>query len=445
MRRSWRVELRWSDLVPLAALLLVFVLTVGNLYLRWREIQQARAEGKILRDGIVDAGSLYQALLNAESGQRGYLLTGRASYKEPYEFALRDVENRLQAFDLALNRNPANREVRSAFDRDVRLKLQELSESIRLFDAGQKVAALDIVETDEGLRAMDRVRKVIRESRDKWIEEQNEVIVVLDDLLRQGALTFTMGTSLCLIFMVLATWRLNEGFGSLRQRLTHAQAEERRYHLLANRLQTAGEQERGQMARSIHDTLGQELTAIKIDLTLLAGKLAPDNQELQERLQKTSALADSAIQLVRNLSMELRPAILDQLGLAAALEWQLQEFSERTGLECRLETELDQIPLRQDQQIALFRIAQEALTNVARHAEAQHVSASIRCDENILQLRFSDDGKGMPRDALEDYHSIGLFGMQERARLAGGSLQIDSEPGRGTTLLVSVPVEAVAG
>jgi PAS domain S-box-containing protein len=209
---------------------------------------------------------------------------------------------------------------------------------------------------------------------------------------------------------------------------------------LAERLQQAREEERKMVARDLHDDIGQILTAIKMDMTWAARHLPRANDEVRDRLKGSIELINDGVRSVRKICSGLRPGILDDLGLAAAVEWQSNEFASRAGILCEVSVPAGELQLDSDRATAIFRIYQECLTNVARHAEARTVSTSLyRQDENIL-LVVHDDGKGFNESEVAG--SLGVLGMKERAQACGGSVQVSSSPGEGTTITVCVPLQA---
>jgi signal transduction histidine kinase len=208
---------------------------------------------------------------------------------------------------------------------------------------------------------------------------------------------------------------------------------------LTAQLQSVREEERTRVAREIHDELGQALTAIKIDFTALLRDL-PENRDIAApRSQSILKLLDQTIQSVRRIGTELRPGILDDLGLVAALEWAAEEFQTRTGTRCQSSLPNEDIPLDPERATALFRIFQETLTNVARHANATRVDARLAKDNGSLVLEIRDNGKGISDQQLAGGASLGILGMRERVRLLGGTLTISSSPEGGTTVRVQIP------
>jgi PAS domain S-box-containing protein len=221
--------------------------------------------------------------------------------------------------------------------------------------------------------------------------------------------------------------------------ITDRKKTERALRALAARLQSVREEERTKVAREIHDELGQALTAIKIDLSSLIHELLGDNEQQSNRARSTLRLVDETIQSVRRISTELRPGILDDLGLVAAVEWAAEEFQARTGTICRLDLPEDEVAIDPETATALFRIFQETLTNVARHADASEVQVRLAQEDGDLTLGVHDNGKGIAEDKLSDRDSLGILGMRERALLLGGELAIITAPEKGTTVSVRVP------
>jgi two-component system sensor histidine kinase UhpB len=213
---------------------------------------------------------------------------------------------------------------------------------------------------------------------------------------------------------------------------------------LSLHLESIREKESKRIAGEIHDQLGQQLTALKIDLSWLANRIPPleeGGKEILEKIGSMSDLMDKTIQTVQKISAELRPVLLDDLGLVPAIEWLSQDFENRTKIKCRLQLCCDNVALAPDCSTAIFRISQEALTNVARHARATRVDINLREQNGALVLKISDNGKGIMEDKIYAPSSLGLMGMRERIRPFGGELQITGIPRKGTTLSVTLPLE----
>jgi len=210
---------------------------------------------------------------------------------------------------------------------------------------------------------------------------------------------------------------------------------------LSLHLQSAREEERARIAREIHDELGQSLTAFKMDLSWL-GKRLPREKLLREKIQAMSGLADRTIESVHRISADLRPGLLDDLGLVAAMEWQTEDFSSRSGIACEADLEADEVPLEKDLATAIFRIFQETLTNVGRHANATKVFVRLETKGGKVLLEVADSGRGITKKQINDPKSFGIMGMRERALLWGGDVQISGSRDRGTTVTVIIPLKA---
>jgi PAS domain S-box-containing protein len=208
---------------------------------------------------------------------------------------------------------------------------------------------------------------------------------------------------------------------------------------LASHQQAAREEERTRMAREIHDEFGQALTALKMDSVWLAKRLSKSQPVLRQKVDSMLELIDGTIQMVRRIATELRPGLLDDLGLAAAIEWQAQDFAERTGIKSELCLSDANTIQDRDLTTAVFRIFQETLTNVIRHAEATQIWVELDDQPNELVLIVQDNGKGITKSQISDPTSLGLIGMRERARFWGGDVEFRGAPEQGTTVTVRIP------
>ncbi|HEX8833892.1 MAG TPA: sensor histidine kinase, partial [Abditibacteriaceae bacterium] len=214
---------------------------------------------------------------------------------------------------------------------------------------------------------------------------------------------------------------------------------------LAARLTQVREEERTEIAREIHDVLGQALTGLKMDLSWLGKRASavPEDElagVLQDKIQEMCGVVDSTIATVRKIATQLRPALLDDLGLEAAAEWQVQEFQNRSGIACRFVSKLNDAPVAPASATALFRILQETLTNVARHAQASRVEIRLQLKGPNVQLTVRDNGRGVTPREISNTKSLGLLGIRERTLLVGGEIQITGAERKGTTVIVQVPL-----
>jgi PAS domain S-box-containing protein len=216
---------------------------------------------------------------------------------------------------------------------------------------------------------------------------------------------------------------------------------------LTEYLQNVREEERTHIAREIHDELGQQLTVLKMDVSWLNKKIPEPDDAIRQKMQELLMMLDETVRTVRRISSELRPSLLDDLGLTAALEWQLKEFEKRSGIKTNFEAPESEIRLPNNVKTAFFRIFQESLTNVARHSEAKSVLVSLGFREDKFVLSIIDDGKGFDRQKMAEKRTLGILGMQERTSMIGGSYNITGKPGKGTTVEVAIsldPAESIS-
>lgn len=214
---------------------------------------------------------------------------------------------------------------------------------------------------------------------------------------------------------------------------------------LSNYLQDAREKDRKHVAREIHDELGQLLSLLKIDLFWIEKHERESEKPFTEKIQTMEKTIDLAIQTVQKISRELRPSMLDNLGLIPAIEWQTTEFESRTGIKCEVKLQIDEIELSSEVSIATFRVLQETLTNVVRHSEATRVKVILSNKSGEVVLKIKDNGKGITQKQISDHRSFGIIGIKERIRCLNGSVRISGKPGRGSIVQVSIPYESLKG
>ena len=210
---------------------------------------------------------------------------------------------------------------------------------------------------------------------------------------------------------------------------------------LSAHLQSVREEERTRMAREIHDELGQGLTALKMDVSWLNRRLLKKDATFKNKLASMEEVIDRTIQTVQKLSGELRPGLLDDLGLAAAIEWQAEDFQKRTGIDCEVSLSTEETLLNRDQSTTMFRIFQETLTNVIRHARATKVAVRLEEQSGSMVLEVTDNGRGITEAEIRDAKSLGLIGMRERVEFIDGEVTIVGSPGKGTRITVTLPVK----
>ena len=287
----------------------------------------------------------------------------------------------------------------------------------------------DLVWPDDKARLDALLRSAARKSCRGEIRLQSRKVVPLPVHFSLSPLRLDNTRAICLIASDLSDMKRVE---------QELRASSEQLRNLAARQRAVLEEERTRISREIHDNLGQSLTAVKMDLAWMAGRLPRRNVTLLERVRSSMKLSDSLIKSVQRIATELRPGILD-LGLAAAVQWQVHEFRARTGIACNVRL-LTQEVFAPDVSTTLFRILQEALTNVARHAKATRVEIVKQKQRDRLVLRIRDNGRGFDPADHSLSQSLGLMGMRERAAILGGEVNISSAPGKGTAVTAWIPL-----
>lgn len=210
---------------------------------------------------------------------------------------------------------------------------------------------------------------------------------------------------------------------------------------LSDHLHQVREEERKSIAREIHDELGQQVTVMKMEITWLISEIKSESPLVRQKMEGLLDVLKETVGSIRRIASELRPSLLDDLGLSAAMEWHLKEFEKRSGVQTHFDSNIPDTELPDGIRIALFRILQESLTNVARHAQASHVVVTIVYHDGAIAMNITDDGNGMDTSRLKHSKTYGILGMKERAGMMGGNYSIESAPGKGTTISVEIPWE----
>jgi signal transduction histidine kinase len=214
---------------------------------------------------------------------------------------------------------------------------------------------------------------------------------------------------------------------------------------LASYLQDVREQERTRIAREIHDDFGQSLTILKMDLSWLKKHMIQDQPQIQNKIDAMFKVIDASLQTLHTVSSELRPVILDDFGLESAIEWQAEEFQNRTGVRCRVDSSVADLDLTKEQSTAVFRIFQETLTNIMRHSGATEVNVRLETNEDTLMLEVADNGRGITEAEIGNSQSFGLLGIRERLYPLNGQVDFIGHPNKGTRVIVRVPFSGKRG
>ena len=393
---------------------------------------------------------LLQSMLDAETGNRGYLLTGEESYLEPYEAAVSTVNENLTQLRTLVLGSAEDLEDFSQLSRQISRKLSEMELSLRLRRKGQEDAWKFVLSTDVGKQNMDAIRTharaLIARSTQKVGHSQTEISQSLQ-LSRLGIALMT-AVGLLAFYMYLrqsnALQRANEREQVLleqeRARL-EGLVRERTASLneLANHLQQVREEERGYLARELHDELGALLTAAKLDVARLKSRITSEAPEVAERLKHLSETLNSVIALKRRIIEDLRPSSLSHLGLTAAIDILVREFSQQAGIE--VQSSLDTVDLPDATQLTVYRMVQESLTNIGKYAQASQVLVTVHKHPTHVAVQIRDNGSGFdPAGISRTAH--GLVGMRQRVEAAGGRLTVSSRPGGGTVVSAVLPTPA---
>ena len=394
--------------------------------------------------------AVQQLLVDAETGQRGYLLTGRDDYLAPYNSAIERLQTALaelqQSFDLT-ERDRADYQTLASL---AQAKQDELARSIAAYKASGSQAALALVTDDTGRDTMQAIRALVQMRADE-LEPDVEArrAALFRSMERAAAFSTATGFVSAIILLglgVLVLRHFSRAHAKETQLEETAEARANQLGELSRHLLTVREEERARIAHELHDELGSSLTLLSQDIArlrkaALEGKPAPI--ELVEGMHE---VVQASVRQQRHLVHSLRPTVLDSLGLRAAIESLAQEFSKHAGIPCRCAMDASVDKVDEERAISLYRIVQESLTNVARHAGATSAEIIARVAGDMLMLSVSDDGRGIANASDRSRASLGMMGMRERARYLGGSLTVGSRrDGKGTVVELRIPANTAAG
>jgi len=403
-------------------------------FTKTRSDQRKLSQYSRFRDAIFD---LYQHLNASERFNASYVLSRNNTYLQAYservEVTLRILSEEEK---IAAALFPGDLVMRSLFQ-SARKRMQELDANIDI-TRKQGPDLRRLLGTPPS-QAMSRFRlshlTANANLRELDHDISNSLVRALD---RRGVLMVT-GAIVSALLLSMAFFQLSSSLTQSKKLLADVQLAEQRYHLLADRVQEKREEENARLARRVHDDLGQSLTAAKIDLAMALRIAETDPAGLARQIRRAMDSLDSAVRDIRRVSTELRPGILDQMGLEPALEWLVHEFGHRTEIAVDFQC-TPGVSLGEKGDIVVFRIAQEALTNIARHANATRILIRGFVEAQAFVLTIQDNGAGFSVEKLSDPHSIGLFGMRDRAAAAGGVIDIYTEQGRGSLVRVLIPM-----
>lgn len=385
---------------------------------------------------------LQLSLVDTETAQRGYLLTGRKEYLEPYAVALKNIDESLKFLALYSGDDAKSMEVLGTLHTLIEAKLSELAATIRLRNEDKGDAAMAILSTDLGRKQMDAIRTLTAE----LLEHEEQRVEIDRNKLYQTLMLSRIGMAalsaigLLALFMYLRqTLALKkqqqelQGIAQVERDRLEIEVIQRTAQLteLTRHLLTAREDERSRLARNLHDELGALLTSAKLDAARIKSRLAGRAPEALELLTHLVGTLNSGIALGRDIIEDLRPSALSNLGLVATLEILAREFAENTAVE--VHCALEPVELEASAELMVYRLVQEATTNISKYAKANHVWVSLSTHDGQVEVSVRDDGLGFDT-TVPPSSAYGLLGMRFRVEAEGGTLSLVSAPGQGTLI-----------
>jgi len=437
------VRRRWA--LPLAAAVALACLLINESGFRHAMSGITSADEILLRRAEVRR--LQLLLQAAEAGQRGYLLTGQREYREPFEQAQVQLEAQIERIKAMFAGDPASRRHVDEIADLARRKMSELRTTVGMFDSGNVAGALEVVKTGIGrdhMRALDqRVNDMVAQEDVRLAYARRDLVNTLF-VNRAGIAALVVAALLLLAWAVRQARSLDAAREDQRTQLQHErdrlehEVERRTRDLteLARHLQSVREDERGRLARELHDELGGLLTAAKLEVARVRSRLKGTSPETLERIGHLASSLDAGIALKRRIIEDLQPSTLTNLGLTAALEVLCGEFGRRA--EVTMATSFDEVELADDVRLTAYRVVQEGLTNIARYAKARHVSVRLTDARPTALICIGDDGVGFDTARVPQV-ARGLAGMRFRVVSHGGRFDVTSQPGQGTMIEVQLP------
>jgi signal transduction histidine kinase len=391
---------------------------------------------------------LLRQVLDAENGQRGYLITGRPEYLKPYRSSMANIGETLRTLGEYYAHEPDRVADFTVLAMLVSRKVSEMDTTVQLRADGRDEAWRAVIETDIGREQMESIRL----ASEKLVSRESTLIAARRDEVYQTLLLSRLGVSAMTALSVLAFFMYLRQSNTLEKERVHkkealqaerdlleVQVTARTAQLteLAQHLQTAREDERSRLARDLHDELGALLTAAKLDVARLKSRITIHTPDITERLVHLNDTLNEGIALKRRIIEDLRPSSLSNLGLLAALEILGREFAERSGV--KVVSDLEPVSLKPSGELTVYRLVQEALTNVAKYAQARQVVVTLKPRGALAEVDVNDNGIGFDTQVARP-SSHGLLGMRYRVEAEGGRMSIQSTVGAGTRIQATLPL-----
>ena len=442
-----------APLILFVAYLVAMVLLVVSGFIdvrNARDIEQTVGNVSKTLEAIEKLRTVGNTLFIAESSQRGFVLTGNAAYLEPYRQAQKRIERRLAETEAVISDTAPQREAMGRLRTLASTKFAELGEGLDAYARTGQAGAIEVLRRGEELATMGQVRDtslmmLAEESRLLAERRAAAVHAYSLGLTRAVVATVVVGLALTAFYLLIHRFLRQRDRAVLAVEGTNAELEQRvqartaDLSHLSRHLINVREHEKKTIARDLHDDFGSYLTAINMDVSRVRDKIAAGNPEQAQKLERTLGLLTSAIDMKRRLISELRPSILDNLGLGAALEQYIEEWSRRTGITTTFD--FDGLLESNDEgcPIAIFRVFQEALNNVAMHAKATRVAASAYRVADTIEFEIADDGVGITDEDRAKPGTHGLLGIRERVLAYRGTLEMTKGASGGTVVRASMP------
>lgn len=390
---------------------------------------------------------LLETVLDAETSAHGFLLTGDERDLSPYAVSSESVSQQISSLRALVKEHPRDLQAVDTLASHVQHRQAEVAASVRLRKAGDQTGSLRLLTSAAGKEDVQKIRqlseKVMATSQ---YNMQLAHAQISQSLMLSRIGVAAMGLSALLAFYMylrqtgalLAAGRREQASLQMERDRLEKQVRDRTARLaqLATHLQDVREEERGHLARELHDELGALLTAAKLDVARIKARLGDNLPEASERIEHLICTLNSGIALKRRIVEDLRPSSLSHLGLVASLDILAREFADQSDLEIR--TALEPVELGESAQLTVYRLVQEALTNIGKYAGAKHVDIRLRHPDGFVIVEVIDDGRGFDTDKVASAHQ-GLAGMRHRVEAAGGQLSVTSAAGRGTHIHAELP------
>jgi signal transduction histidine kinase len=437
---------------PVAVALAILVLAINEI--GYYSIDRTTTTRDKALDARVIVDHLRRNVIDAESAQRGYLLTQRESYRTDYVKSMRDLRTAITQLDALATSNRDQRDSLQRLARVASEKAAELEETVRMAEAGDRTGALGLVLTDIGREQMATIEQLADRLSADETTSFSSAGVLRDRTMQWSRLGIAVLVALCLaaVFVAVRLARSRERLAIQREserieqrnalQIERDRLEEEVAHrtheltVLATHLQSVREDERSRLARELHDELGGLLTAAKLEVARVKNRLAGAGPELSERIVQLVRTLDAGIALKRRIIEDLRPSSLSNLGLKPALQILCSEFAKRS--EIQVATDLEEVKLAEDSALSVYRLVQEALTNVAKYARARRVDVVLRALDGKAVISVTDDGCGF--DPNQRISGHGLAGMRFRVQSRGGTMTLRSARGHGTCIEAALPL-----